>query len=196
MKLFRFLLPVLAAVALAACGGADTENYTPKPKGYNRLDLPAHTYQSLTETHPYTFEYSRHARVLPDSFRGAQPHWIFIYYPEFKANVQLTYHPVLNSPKRLEGMIGDAYKLAAKHNEKAYAFKEQMVEMPNGLRANLIAISGEVPSQLQFYTTDTTRHFLRGALYFNTATQNDSLAPVIEYVRKDVMHMLNTLRWR
>jgi len=186
---------LLTGLLLAACGRSQPD-YSPKPKGYNRIDLPSHAYQPLAASHPYTFEHSRHARVLPDTFRGAQPHWIFIYYPDFKANVQLTYHPVQNQPERLAGMISDAYKLAAKHNEKAFAFREQIVKLPTGLGANLITITGEVPSQLQFYTTDTTRHFLRGALYFNTATQNDSLAPVIDYIRADVLHLLNTLKWK
>lgn len=196
MNLSRYFLPVVAGFLLAACGGSDSENYTPKPKGYNRIDLPPHRYQPLSGGHPYTFEYSREARILPDTFRGAQPHWIFIHYPSLNASVQLTYHPVLNQPKRLAGMISDAYKLASRHNEKAYEFREQLVKMPSGLRANLIHISGEVPSQVQFYTTDTTRHFLRGALYFRTATKNDSLAPVIDYIRTDVMHLLKTLRWQ
>ncbi|WP_234735881.1 gliding motility lipoprotein GldD [Tellurirhabdus bombi] len=196
MKLVHYVMPVLIVLVLAACGGSGADNYIPKPKGYNRLDMPAHAYQPLAETHPFRFEYSKHARILPDTFRGAQPHWLFIYYPEFKANVQLTYHPVMGKPERVAKMVEDAYKLAAKHNEKAYAFKEQTLRLPSGQGANLITISGEVPSQLQFYTTDTTNHFLRGALYFNTATENDSLAPVIEYIRKDVMHLLNTLRWK
>jgi len=181
---------------MTACGKSSSENYTPKPKGFNRIDLPPHAYQPLQAAHPFTFDYSKQARVLPDTFRGAQPHWLFIYYPAFKASVQLTYHPVQNSPQRLAGMISDAYKLAAKHNEKAFAFKEQIIKLPTGLGANVITIAGEVPSQLQFYTTDTTTNFLRGALYFNTATQNDSLSPVINYVRQDVIHLLQSLRWR
>ncbi|WP_460637437.1 gliding motility lipoprotein GldD [Larkinella harenae] len=192
----RISLFVLLTVLLAACGSRNADNYVPKPKGYNRIDLPPHRYQPLTEAHPYAFEYSREARILPDTFRGAQPHWIFINYPAFKASVQLTYHPVQNSEKRLAGMIADSYKLAAMHNEKAYAFKEEVVQLPSGLKADVLSITGEVPSQLQFFTTDTTTHFLRGALYFNTATRNDSLAPVIDYVRKDVLHLLKTLRWK
>ncbi len=187
---------IVAAVYLAACGRGDSSAYVPKPKGYNRIDLPAHAYRPLTGPYPYTFEYSKEARILPDTFPGAQPHWIFVHYPAFKANVQLTYHAVRNDPKRLAGMIQDAYKLAARHNEKAFAFREEVVRLPNGLKADVISIAGEVPSQVQFYTTDTTTHFLRGALYFNIATKNDSLAPVIDYLRKDIMHMLTTLRWK
>jgi hypothetical protein len=44
--------------------------------------------------------------------------------------------------------------------------------------------------------TDSTRNFLRAALYFNTRIANDSLAPAIEYMKKDVMHLVNTLEWK
>ena len=57
-------------------------------------------------------------------------------------------------------------------------------------------LSGQVPSQVQFYTTDMAQHFLRGALYFNTATQNDYLAPVIAFIKEDIIHMIQTLEWK
>jgi hypothetical protein len=57
-------------------------------------------------------------------------------------------------------------------------------------------LSGQVPSQVQFYTTDMAHHFLRGALYFNTASQNDCLKPIITFVREDILPMLHTLAWK
>lgn len=93
-------------------------------------------------------------------------------------------------------MLDDSYKLATRHNIKAHAIEEKKLRLKSGLEASLIDLSGEVPSQVQFITTDSTKHFLRGALYFNTATENDSLQPVIQYIRKDILHLLNTLKWR
>ena len=171
-------------------------DYAPKPKGYNRIDLPPVAYQPLTEKHPYFFEFSKAATVRPDTFRGALPHWVFIHYPKFNADVQLTYHPVLGDRKRLSNLIDDAYRLSSKHEIKAYGIEDSGVRLKNGKTATLIEISGEVPSQFQFFTTDSTRHFLRGALYFKTSTANDSLAPVIDYVKRDMLHLLNTLEWR
>ncbi|KAB7731462.1 gliding motility lipoprotein GldD [Rudanella paleaurantiibacter] len=192
-------LILAALLGLTACGSSSTSSdvdYIPKPKGYPRIDLPPHRYVTLPPNHPYQFEVNRMARVLPDSFARAEPHWIFIYYPAFQASVQLTYKPVLNSPERLKSMLQDSYKLAGKHKIKATAIREQIQKLPSGLWANVIELEGEVPTQVQFITTDTTTHFLRGALYFNTATANDSLAPVIQYVRQDILHMLKTLKWR
>ena len=186
---------LIIGLTLAACGSSDQADYVPKPKGYPRIDIPAASYLPIEPGHPYQFEVNKIARVLPDTFKRAEPHWIFVYYPTLKATVQLTYKPV-QSLDNLRGMLADAYKLTAKHNVKAYSINQQRVLLKNGLSASLITLVGDVPTQFQFVTTDTTRHFLRGALYFDTATANDSLAPVIDYVKADMMRMLNTLTWK
>ena len=186
---------IIACLNLAACGSSDLAEYIPRPKGYPRIDLPVAEYVPIAPVHPYRFDVNKIARVLPDTFKRAEPHWIFVYYPTLKATVQLTYKPV-QSIDNLRGMLADAYKLTAKHNVKAYSINQQRVQLRNGLSASLITLVGEVPTQFQFVTTDTTRHFLRGALYFDTATANDSLAPVIDYVKADMMRMLNTLKWK
>jgi gliding motility-associated lipoprotein GldD len=180
------------ALSMIACGA----EYTPKPKGYNRIDLPEQTYQTLQEDHPYTFEYSSHAKIRPDSSMIAQPHWINILYPQLGANVQLTYKDINNNQQMLNDLVEDARKLTSKHQIKAYAIEETEVRVPSGDVAAVFELEGEVPSQFQFYLTDSTKHFLRGALYFRTATQNDSLAPVIDFIKKDIIHMLNTLKWK
>ena len=171
------------------------KEYTPKPKGYNRIDLPQPKYQPLKEKHPYFFEYSAYAKILHDSSRISEPHWINVYYPRHKANIQLTYKDLNNDTKAFYSLVEDARKLTSKHEVKAYGIEEAQLKTPTGKTAFVFELSGEVPSQFQFYVSDTTRHFLRGALYFQTATANDSLAPVIEFIKKDIMHMLNTLEW-
>ncbi len=197
MKVVLCAFVCFVALLPVACDRSDTtDTYVPKPKGYPRFDLPVPDYTLLEPKHPYQFEYNKAARILPDTFARAEPHWIFINYPDFNASVQLTYKPIRKDVNRLRGMLEDSYKLAARHNVKAYAIEQRTIKLKSGLEASLIDLSGEVPSQVQFVTTDSTTHFLRGALYFNTATQNDSLQPVIQYIRKDVLHLLNTLKWR
>lgn len=193
-KLLWLCMFCTAAFLFASCNSS--ESYTPKPKAFNRIDLPAHSYQQLADSFPYTFEYSRHAKILPDTSWIAEPYWINIYYPEMVANVQLTYKPLDGSEEKLKEHFRDSYKLTAKHQIKAYAIEEGIIRTPSGKAAVVNELTGDVPSQFQFYTTDSTNHYLRGALYFRTATQNDSLAPVIEYVKKDIIHLLNTLEWK
>lgn len=188
----KMILWVGLTVITAAC----STDFTPKPKGYNRIDMPPATYQLLAPAHPYTFEYSTYAKIRPDSSGIAQPHWINIIYPTLGANVQLTYKNIGQDHKMLNDLIEDARKLTSKHQIKAYGIEESEIKLPSGNVASIFELSGEVPSQFQFYVTDSSQHFLRGALYFRTATQNDSLAPVIEYVKKDIVHLLNTLKWK
>ena len=177
---------------LAAC----TSDYVPKPKGYNRIDLPEHAYVSLPDTFPYEFEYSEYAQISPDTSYNAEPYWLNIYYPDYAANIQLTYKSLNNNRERLETLLEDSYQLTANHQIKASSIDEAIIGTPSGKRALVAELEGEVPSQFQFYITDSTDHFLRGALYFRTATQNDSLAPIIEYIKMDMIHLLNTLAWR
>lgn len=189
LKTFLWLCMVSA---MAACGA----EYTPKPKGYNRIDLPEQIYKQLPDEYPYTFELSQSAKIRPDTTLLAEPNWINILYPKLGANIQITYKPLNNNPKQLYDLIEDARKLTGKHQIKAYAIEEAEIRTPEGDIASVFELTGEIPSQFQFYVTDSTKHFLRGALYFRTATQNDSLAPVIEFVKKDIVHLLNTLKWK
>ncbi|WP_299455696.1 gliding motility lipoprotein GldD [uncultured Microscilla sp.] len=178
---------------LAACG-SETSEYSPKPRGYNRIDLPKNKYVKLKEKAPYTFELSSYAKVRPDSSRIAEPYWFHIIYPQLKAEIQLTYKKVPNN-KTFDEFIEDSHMLLNKHQERAYSIDPYTIKTPKGKTAALFELSGEVPSQFQFYISDSTRHFLRGALYFRTATKNDSLKPVIEFIKKDIIHMLNTCEW-
>jgi len=186
-------LPIAIFIFVLGCTSSD---FMPKPKGYNRIILPDHEYVSLPDTLPYSFMYSKHAKILRDSSWIAEPYWIDLYYPEFEASIQVSYKPIKNDIELLKEYLATAYKLTSKHQIKAYAIDEAIIETDREKTAVIAKLSGEVPSQYQFFTTDSTTHFLRGALYFNTATQNDSLAPVINYVRDDIIKMLNTLEWR
>lgn len=180
------------SLVLASCKG----DYKPKPKGYNRLVLPAAEYQPAPDTLPYSFEYSKHARLLDDTSWISERHWIEIYYPELKANIHITYKKLNSKEDLLKTLLNDAYRLTSKQQIKAYAIDEMSLVTPSGKTAVIAEIAGDVPSQFQFTMTDSTRNFLRGALYFNTAVQNDSLAPAIEFMKKETLHFINTLEWK
>jgi gliding motility-associated lipoprotein GldD len=173
-----------------------TRDYQPKPKGYNRLLIPPAAYQQLPDTLPYTFEYSRHATLLKDTSWIRERFWVEIYYPALKADIHVTYKRIYNKDQLLREFLDDAYTLTSKHQIKASAINETIVTTPDGKVAVIAELEGDVASQFQFTITDSTRNFMRGALYFNTQVQNDSLQPAIEYVKKDVMHLINTLKWK
>ncbi len=182
----------LGILLLAGC----KTDFMPKPKGYNRIVLPKNEYRAMPDSFPYQFEYSTHAKILKDSSWIAEPYWIDLYYPEFQASIELSYKPVRHDQQLLREYLATSYKLTSKQQVKAYAIDEAVIQTETGKTAVIAELSGEVPSQYQFFSTDSVNHFLRGALYFNTATKNDSLAPVIAFVRDDIVHLLNTLQWQ
>lgn len=169
------------------------QSYTPKQRGYNRIDLPEAKYQALPQRYPYDFEYSTLASLENDS---TEEYWINLNYKGFEAIVQLTYKDLQDPNNEAEILLNESFELTKKHMVKAYSIEESLIGMRNGQVASVAELTGEVPTQFQFYTSDTTHHFFRGALYFETALKNDSLAPVIEFIKKDIIHMLNTFEWK
>lgn len=171
-------------------------DYLPKSVGYNRIELPPAVYQPLPDSLPYFFEYSQHAKLLKDTSWIRERYWVEIYYPTLKADVHVTYKNLNNNDKLLKELLNDAYVLTAKHQIKASAIDEIIIKTPKGHTAVIAELQGEVPSQFQFTITDSTTNFLRGALYFNTKVNNDSLQPAIEFMKKEIMHMINTVEWK
>ena len=175
--------------------GSCQSDYLPKPKGYNRIDLPEPAYNQLAMELPYTFEHSQYASIEPDSFSLDEKDWINLNYRGFEAKVHLTYKPIDGNRENLKAYLSDAMSLTSKHQIKAYGIDELLVRTPEGYTGLVAELVGDVPTQFQFFVTDSTQHFLRGALYFNTAVKNDSLAPIIEYIKSDIIHLINTLEF-
>jgi len=187
----KFVPVIACALAMLSC----STEFQPKPLGYNRLVLPEPAYQSTPDTLPYSFEYSKHAVLLKDTSWISEKNWVEVYYPALKANIHITYKEV-RTPNDLKDLVNDAFVLTSKQQVKANAIDEVVVTTPTGNRVVIAEVTGEVPSQFQFTLTDTTLNFFRGAVYFFTKVNNDSLAPAIDYVKKDAMHLVNTIRFR
>jgi gliding motility-associated lipoprotein GldD len=181
---------VLLAVGLYSC----ESNWLPKPPGYNRIELPRHEYQRLEQGYPYQLDFSVHSRVEADSFNLGEKEWINLNYKEFGAKVHLTYKKIDQSTD-FKTLSNDAFNLTAKHQIKAYGIEEAILLTPNGYSAVVAELTGEVPTQFQFFITDSTTNFLRGAVYFNSALKNDSLAPVIEFIKIDMAHLINSVNF-
>jgi gliding motility-associated lipoprotein GldD len=179
------------AFLVLLCLACET-NWLPKPPGYNRIDLPKHEYNRLEEGYPYQFDFSTQSQVEADSFNLTEKDWINLNYKKLGAKVHLTYKKI-DQNTDFQVLSNDAFNLTAKHQIKAYGIEEVVLLTPNGYSAVVAELTGEVPTQFQFFVTDSTTHFLRGALYFNTALKNDSLAPVIEYIKIDLAHLINTV---
>jgi gliding motility-associated lipoprotein GldD len=180
---------------LAGCG----KPAVPKPKGYFRIDLPAKKYIPLNKASsglniPLTFEYPAYGKISGNDDRNSEPGWFNIEFPKYRAKLYLTYKNIHND---LPELIEETYTLNVKnHITKADAIDEQTIEnRASKVYGTLYDLKGNTATAVQFYVTDSTRHYLRGSLYFNAEPNADSLAPVIDFFRADIVHLLETLKW-
>lgn len=192
-KIYKYILVFAVPLTLLfACG---SEDYTPKERTYFRITLPEVAYQSFDTTFPYSFEYSKSAKIFRDERSNADKYWINVVYPMYNAILHISYKEVNNN---LSQYFEDSRIFANKQMTKATGIKEKIYyDGPNHVYGLVYDIKGtNVASTYQFVVTDSTKNFLRGALYFDMVPNNDSLAPVIDYIKKDIDHLINTFRWK
>lgn len=177
-------------------------NYTiGKKKGYFKIDFPQKKYQLFDQAgYPYTFEYPVYAKVIKDTTffeeKPENPWWINIDIPQFAGRIYVSYKEIGNKNK-LDSLVNDAWKMAYKqHSEIATGITDSLMKTPNGIEGIYFSLSGNTATANQFFLTDSTKHFLRGALYFNATPNEDSLKIVNDFLRDDIKHLINTLKWR
>ncbi len=169
------------------------ENYIPKPRGYFRIGFPQKEYKAIDTLLPYRFEMPVYAEVLPDDTRNTQPYWINVSLTGMNAKLYISYHPVHNN---LNQILEDSHELAYKHAIKADAIDEQVfINNEKKVYGIFYTIAGNAATPMQFYLTDSVHHYLRGALYFNNNPNKDSLAPVIDFLKPDIIHLIETFNW-
>lgn len=180
------LLPVFLSLSFLV--GCD-KNVVPKPNAYLNLSYPKAKYQNINNNLHYTFQHSNQA-----IFNIQNNAWADLHYPKLKADINITYQKVNNN---LHQLITDAEKLTYKH-----AIKADNIEMfpyenkKKKVYAKLFKVSGNAASAIQFQATDSTKHFLSGALYFDASPNYDSILPAIDYVKKDIEKLIETLEWK
>ncbi len=193
--MIRKISGIFFITILLLAGFSCQNDYVPKPMGYYRIDLPEKEYKKSDSTFPYTFEYPVYAYIVRDSSKIAEPYWINIVYPAFHAQLHISYKKV---DKNLSRYLEDAHTMVNKHIQKANAIRQQeYLNKTDKVFGLIYEIKGsDAASTCQFYLTDSTAHFVRGALYFDLVPNNDSLQPVIEFLKQDIDHMINTFRWK
>lgn len=171
------------------------KEYVPKPRGYFRITFQEKTYHRLDSIAlPYQFDIPGYSKIVPDNDRLAEPYWINLKIPAHKAEVHLSYKKVSNN---LEMLTEDSRALAYKHSIKADAINEKIFANPEKrVYGTIYLIDGNAASPLQFYLTDSTRNFLRGALYIREVPNIDSLRPVIDFLTPDVIRLIETTEWK
>ena len=185
---FKFLILNLLLFACASC----SNNYTPRPYGYYRITTPDTAYVDFNSSFPYTFALSRNAVVQPRT-DVSEPYWINIYYPALDATIYCSYKPVQNN---LRELTNDALEFVYRNASFATAIPEQEYAHPEAsVYGVLFDLEGNTASSCQFFVTDSTRHFFRASVYCNCPPNADSLAPVYNYLRADIIKMVETFEW-
>jgi gliding motility-associated lipoprotein GldD len=192
MKFKQIVVIVFLLIVLISCNGND-EASIPKPKGYYRISFPAHAYKEFKPANcPYSFDISENAIAILDSNDLSEPFWYYIVMPKLNGEIYITY-------KKLNGDFAkyaeDTRTLVYKHTSRASSINESVLKVNENVGGILYEIGGDAASPIQFFVTDSANHFLRGALYFNSAPNADSLAPAIKYAKEDIMKMITTLKW-
>ena len=183
-----------SALIIVACGGS--QDFAPKPRGYFRLEFPKKEYQVFDANPYYSFEYPVYAKMIADTDKNAQPCWNNLNFPQFNGQLHLTYHGVF-SAEGYNKMTELARELAMKHTVKASAIDQKFINYPDRkVYGVYYAIEGNTASSVQFFLTDSTKHYFRGALYFNERPQYDSIQPVVKFIKKDIDKLIETFRWK
>lgn len=177
--LFLFLL------TLISCG----DDPLPKPRAFLNLEYPTQSYEVLTLERPYAFDVSDQS-ILKDEPRQ----WLKIQYPQLKASVDITYRKVDGN---LRELLIESEKLVFKHTVKAEQISSNdYTDDEKRVFATLHEITGNAASQIQFHITDSTKHFVKGALYFKTKPNYDSVLPAVAYIKKDILRLMETFKWK
>ena len=192
-KLGCFAALVMTLLFLSSCG--EPERPLPKPKGYLRIDLPERNYVKVDTLQRYAFETPDYACITNDPLSPDEKNWINVEFPCFKASIHLTHKEVNGN---LAEYLEDVHNMLTKHLQRANGMNDSLIVNPDRrVYGMLTEMDGKgVATPLQFYLTDSTDNFIRGALYFNFVPNNDSMQPVIDYLRQDIDRMINTFEWK
>lgn len=198
-KVFSYFFagPALLVFLLLSC---NSEYSAGKKKGYFRIDFPAKNYRLFDQPgYPYMFEYPEYANIIKDTMffeDKADDWWINIDIPHFGGRIHVSYKPI-NAQNDFDSLVRDGFKMAYKqHVDVATGINDSTMLTPNGVEGIYFSLGGNTATANQFFLTDSTRHFLRGALYFNAAPNADSLSIVNDFLKKDLQHLINTLKWK
>lgn len=210
---FIYIMIFVAAFMQTACNST----YTAKKNGFFKIDFPARQYQRFDNpAFPYSFEYPVYANAVRDTAYfdslSNNPYWLNIDFPSFHGKIFMSYKDIGgNSVYKVkkEGvykdsaginsfgkMVNDCYHLTYKNDVKAYAIEDSIMHTPFNITGIFFKVSGNVATSKQFFLSDTTKHFLRGALYFDATPNEDSLRPINDFLQEDMKHLINTLRWK
>jgi len=204
----------VASIVIMACNST----YTSKKRGYFDVEFPERKYVLFNEPDvPYSFEYPAYATIVKDSTyfdsTPENPYWRNIDFPQFNARIFLSYKIIggkatykIKLPdgnyrdssgiNYFDRMVNDAFNLTNKNESVASSIKDSLFTTKNDVTGIFFRVGGNAATARQFFMSDSTKHFIRGALYFDTTPNADSLKPVQDFLQVDIDHLINTFKWK
>lgn len=184
----KYLIIGLLFLLFASC-----REYTPKPVGYNRINLPA--YKEQRHTFPqFSFAFPDYIRIDTLYSEVQNQYWFNIVYPQFNAVIHCTYLNI--SKEGFSKAVEDSYHLAYSHAIKADEITQELYTNDEADVSGIIyGIEGNVATPAQFFVTDSIKHFLRGSFYYSDKVNMDSVAPITASVKQDIQRMIETFSW-
>lgn len=181
----------LFVVFISSC----IEEPVPKPRGYFRIDLPNKEYRKIDKLpFPFTFDLPQYAHANLTRYYDGDSNFLDIDFEGFGSRIHMSY---MNADTNLPKLLNDSRTLVFKHVEKAQDISEELIyHDEQNVFGTFYGIDGNAASGSQFYLTDSSRHFLRGALYFNVRPNFDSIAPVQAFIKKDILRIIESLEWK
>lgn len=196
----KFWFPITAAISVWILIAACNSPYSYRNRGYFKIPFPQKNYTTFDQPgYPYTFEYPVYGKVVKDTtFFDEKPindYWLNIDLPQFGGRIHISYKDVQKT--KLDSLINDGFKMAyRKHTEMSTGIADSVIATSNRVYGMYFSLSGNTATANQFFVTDSTKHFLRGALYFDTTPNADSLGIVNDFLKQDLIHLIGTLKWR
>lgn len=194
-KLFLYTL-LICTICIAFCSCDDEEDkiYSPKPRGYFRIQFPEKKYRVYDSVPNFSFEIPEYSHMMQGKYKGDDTCWLNLEFPKYKATLNLTYRKVNGDLNRF---LNDSRWYAIEHQKKATGLDESPIVRDSARVFGLVYdIAGNTASSVQFYITDSTKHFMRGSLYFKCFPNADSLKIVIDFIRKDILQLVKTCKWK
>jgi gliding motility-associated lipoprotein GldD len=195
----KFVIKYAALIVLFISVAACNSTYTPKPKGYFKIDFPKHEYKLFDQPgYPYTFEYPVYGNIIKDTTffedKPENPYWINIEFPRFAGKIYISYKEI--GKNDLNKLVNDAFNMTYKHSTRATEIVDSAMRTKTGVSGVFFSVGGNAATAKQFFVTDSVKHFLRGALYFDASPNEDSLGVVNNFLQDDMKHLINTFRWK
>ena len=183
----------LITIGLIAIGCKE-ELSIPKPPTYLRLDLPGHSYKRYRAACGYSFDAAEvfQIRDVVDTTGKVMCHKD-INMPNLNAVMHFSYIPMVEP---LSTYVNFANDKVDEHKLKATAIEDrQVINAKNKVYGTFFELQGDVASPFQFYLTDSSTRFVSGVVYFNSRPNYDSLRPSLDYLKIDLIRMMESFKW-